>query len=104
MNVYYNGGVAFNMKLDEVSCFYFCDHFYKAFKKKQTVKGASILRSHPNEEVIAYCSSCHKKNFKICCQLESLSDSFFAEAKKILIQRYSQVKGVYVIDINCREL
>ena len=34
MNVYYNGGVAFNMKLDEVSCFYFCDHFYKAFKKK----------------------------------------------------------------------
>ena len=84
MNVYYNGGVAFNMKLDEVSCLYFCDHFYKAFKKKQTIKGASILRSHPNEEVIAYCSSCHKKNCKICCQFESLSDSFFAEAKKNL--------------------
>ena len=85
MNVYYNGGVVFNIKLGEGSCFYFCDHFYKAFKKKRTTKGASILRSHPNEEVVAYCSSCHNKICKICCQLESLSDSFFAEAKKILI-------------------
>ena len=86
MNVYYNGGVAFNMKLDEVSCFYFCDHFYKAFKKKQTVKDASVLRTHPIEEVIGYCCSCQKKICKLCCQFESLSDSFFVEAKKILIQ------------------
>ena len=50
MNVYYNGGVVFNMKLDEVSCFYICDHFYKAFKKKWTIKGTSILRSHPDGE------------------------------------------------------
>ena len=39
MNVYYDGGVVFNIKLDEVSCFYFCNHFYKAFKKKETAKG-----------------------------------------------------------------
>ena len=51
MNVCYNGGLVFNMKLDEVSsCFYICDHFYKAFKKKWIIKGTSILRSHPNEE------------------------------------------------------
>ena len=104
MNVYHNVGVVFHMKLDEVSCFYFCAHFYIAFKEKQTTKGASILCSHPNEEVIAYCSSCYKKIRQICCQLESLSDSFFAEAKKILIQYYPLAKGVYVIDINCRGL
>ena len=104
MNVYYNGGVVFNMKLDEVSCFYFCDHFYKAFKKKQTIKGASILRSHPAENVIAYCSNCCKKIRKISCQLESLSYNFFAEAKKKLIQYYPLVKGVYIIDNNCLRL
>ena len=82
MNVYYNGGVVFYIKLGEVSCFYFCDHFNKAFKKKRTIKGASSLRSHPNEEVVAYCSSCHKKFVRSAV---NLSDSFFAEAKKILI-------------------
>ena len=101
MNVYYDGGVVFNIKLDEVSCFYFCNHFYKAFKKNQTIKGASVLCSHPNEE---HCSSCHKKIHIICCRFERLPDSFFAEVKKILIQYRPLVKDVYVIDINCREL
>ena len=86
MNVYYNEGLIVNDKIEEVSCFYFCNHFYKSFKKREPIKSASMLRSHPTEEVIAYCCSCQDKVRKICCQFESLSDSFFMEAKKILIQ------------------
>ena len=86
MNVYYNEGLIVNDKIEEVSCFYFCNHFYKAYKKREPIKSASMLRSHPTAEVIAYCCSCQDKVRKICCQFESLSDSFFMEAKKILIQ------------------
>ena len=103
MNVNYNSGVIVNVKIEEVSCFYFWDHFYKAFKKKEPIKSASVLRSHSSEEVIAYCCSCQDKIRKLCCQFESLSDSFFTEAKKNFIQYYPVVKwkGVCVIDINC---
>ena len=38
MNVYYNGTCFFNVKIEEVACFYFCDHFYKAFREKKLSK------------------------------------------------------------------
>ena len=85
MNVNYNGNGICNVKIEETSCFYFCNHFYKAFKKKESMKGASILRLRPSEEVIAYCANCKDIIFKICRQFEPLSDSFFIEAKKKLI-------------------
>ena len=43
MNVYCNGTCFFNVKIEEVTCFYFCDHFYKAFRVKKSVKNASVL-------------------------------------------------------------
>ena len=82
MNVNYNGNGICNVKIEETSCFYFCNHFYKAFKKKESMKGASILRLRPSEEVIAYCVNCKDIIFKICRQFEPLSDSSFIEAKK----------------------
>ena len=34
MNVFYNGNIFFNVKTENVSCIYFCTHFYKGLKKK----------------------------------------------------------------------
>ena len=87
------------------SCFYFCEHFYKAFKKKESVKNASVLQSHPHEEVIAYCRECQKKIRSICSRFETLSDDDFNKTKKNLIQYFSieKYKGVCIIDINCFE-
>ena len=83
MNVFNNGDVMFHIKIEEVSCFYFCDHFYKAFRKKEPIKNASVLRSHPLDEVIDFCCS--------CCIIFAVKSKacpivFFNEAKKNLIQ------------------
>ena len=56
----------------------------KLLRKKKQQKVVSILRTHPTEEVIAYCSSFQKKICKLCCQFESLCDSFFCGSKKNL--------------------
>ena len=61
MNVLFNNRAFFNVKIEELSCFYFCEHFYKAFKEKKTIKSASILQSHPAEEVFGYCCECQQK-------------------------------------------
>ena len=47
MNIYYNGACFFNVKIEEVICFYFCDHFYKSFKEKKAIKKASVLTVAP---------------------------------------------------------
>ena len=105
MNVLFNNRVFFNVKIEEASCFYFCEHFYKAFKEKKPIKNASILQYHPAEELIGYCCECQKKIQKLCSQFEALSNNYFIEAKKTLIQYYPIVKwkGVFVIDIKCIE-
>ena len=102
MNIYYNGACFFDVKIEEVSCFYFCDHFYKSFKGKRAIKSASVLQSHPREEVIAYCCDSQEKIRKICSKFDNFSDSLFNKAKKNLIQYYPIVKwkGVCVINVN----
>ena len=103
MNVNYNGNDICNVKIKETSCFTFAIIFIRLLKKKESMKGASVLRLRPSEEVIAYCANCKDIIFKICRQFEPLSDSFFIEAKKNLIQYYPTIKwkGVCVIELNC---
>ena len=69
------------------------------------IKNASAFQSHLHEEAIAYCYECQKQIRSICSKFESLSDSYFNEAKKNLIQYFSVVKykRVCVIDIQCFE-
>ena len=83
--------------------FYFFGHFYKVFKEKKSSKGVSVLQSHAEEEVIAYCCDCQGKLCKTCSEFENLSDDYFNEAKKTLIQYYPMVKWkeVCVINIKC---
>ena len=107
MNVNYNENGICNVKIEETSCFYFCNHFYKAFKKNESMSTfASILRLRPSEEVIAYCANCQDIIFKVCRQFEPITDSFFIEAKKFLIHYYPIIKwkSVCVIELNCYEL
>ena len=61
MNLSRQGVFSFRMEIDETSCFYFCDHFYKGFKKNVKVKGASVLKWGLTGEVIGCWSDCRKK-------------------------------------------
>ena len=93
-----------NVKIEEENYFYFFEHFHKAFRGEKRIEDPSVLRSHPTEEIIAYCSSCQDKLCKICFQFESPSDSFFTEVKKNkLIQYYPTFKwkAICVIDTDC---
>ena len=77
MNAFYNGSCLFSVKIEEVSCFYFCSHFYDPFKKKRSITNFSILQSHPQEEVIASCCKYKEKIRYFYPKLDSLSDIFF---------------------------
>lgn len=104
MNVILNNlHSSFRIELDEASCFYFCERFYKAFKKKTSVKGTSILKQQSTREAIGYCAACWKKICKLFYGIETINDELFAKAKKLLIQYYPIIKfeGVYVVNINC---
>ena len=93
----------FNVKIEDVCCFYFCEHFHEAFFKKELIKQASVIQLLPHEEVIAYCIDCKKNIYSVYSEFDSLSDNFFNKAKKNLIQYFSIVKykGACVIDIQC---
>ena len=79
-----------NVKIWEVSCFYFYPHFHRAFKGKNIIKDSVVLELYPYEEIIACCCACHKEiSLIICSKFEdNLSDSFFHEIKKLFIQYF----------------
>ena len=73
---------SFRAEIDETSCFYFCDRFYKAFKEKVRVRASSILKQIPKREVIAYCIDCQNSIRRVLYGFDRLSDEFFNETKK----------------------
>lgn len=93
MNVFYNGVIAFNVKMHKVGCFYFCPHFHQSFEKKQQVNQVSFLRDDSRNEIIAYCQSCKEKNGSFYFYLTTLSDSYFQGANKFMIQYILIVKN-----------
>ena len=69
-----------NVKIWEVSCFYFCPHFHKAFKEKNIIKDSIVLELYLYEEIIACCCECHKEiSLIIICSKfdDNLSHSTF---------------------------
>lgn len=88
MNVSLDNRESFGREVKETACFYFCDHFYKAFKDKVKVRGASVLKQTPSKEVIAYCSDCRKQIFRYLGNINTLSTEIFSEARKLLIQYF----------------
>ena len=63
--------------------------FFQAFKNKTIVKEATVIENREKQEALVYCA-------------DTLSDDFFLEARKLLIQYYPEKKlGIsYVVCIN----
>ena len=81
MNVH-SDAVNFRIVIEETSCFYFCSHFYKAFKDKVNFRGASVMKQESTKEVIGYCSECRKNILKIICKHTTLSKGVFLKQEK----------------------
>ena len=77
-----NGVVSFQAELENTSCFYFCNHFYKNFKDKVRITGASVIRENRTKEYIY----------------------IYFEVRKFLIQFYpivtSKSKYIIYVDLN----
>ena len=79
---------SFWINLDDTFCFYFCNHFLKAFKEKVKIKDALVLRKSNPDEVIACSDECKGRIVKYLRHFDTLSDEFFLEASKLLIQYF----------------
>ena len=78
----------FRIELADTCYFYFCGHFYEAFMGKAEVRGATVVKEINLKELISYCSGCRKFLLEVFHKCDSLSDTFFLEARKISIQNY----------------
>ena len=87
----------FKADIEEANCFYFCSHFYEAFKKFESVEGATLIEDHRLKEVIAYCGICREILLDKFYGFNTLSDDFFFffESRKLLIQYFvNKIPGV----------
>lgn len=87
--------------LDESNCFLFFFSFFEAFKQKSIVKGATAIERHELKEGIAYCAKCRKYLVPKFHRFGTLSNDFFLEVRKLLIQYYPEKKsGIsYVVHV-----
>ena len=87
MNVVFDGNVVISLQIEEVSCYYFCEHFYDIFKIRENFeKQTAFLRDTQKNEIIAYCDSCKEKIRSFYFYLRTRSQNYFEEAKIFLIQ------------------
>ena len=91
MNVSGQDGFSLRIEIDKTCCFCFCSHFYKAFKDRARIKNASILKHYSSREVLRFCADCQNKIKKYLCNYDALSNEFFFEGRKLLIQYYPEV-------------
>ena len=62
MNVIFDGNVVISPQSEDVSCYYFWEHFYDIFKKiENSEKQIPFLRDTQKNEIIAYCDPCKEK-------------------------------------------
>ena len=65
------------MTLMKATVSIFVDLFFEAFKNKTIVKGTTVIEKREKQEALVYCA-------------DTLSDDFFFEARKLLIQYYPE--------------
>lgn len=94
----------FGRDINDTTCFYFCGHFYNAYKENVCVKGATFTENHEKKEAIAYCATCREYLLEKFCSIDTLSDGvFFLEAKKLLILHFPYEKPAgtnYAVYVN----
>ena len=70
-------GWSLKFDIDDITCFYFCDHFFKAFKNSSNIKNACTLKVHSSREILCYCATCNDEIKKLLDNYDALSDEFF---------------------------
>ena len=88
MNVSNRDDFFLKVETNKTSCFYFCSHFYKAFKDKRRINDTSILKNYSWREALSYCASCRNKIKKYLRNYDTLSAEFLIEGRKLLIKYY----------------
>ena len=74
MDLFINGSIDFSLKIEEVSCFYFCDRFYKTFKKKQSTEEIAFLSVTHSKELLA--DGWHANSFRLWPQTNEVRKHF----------------------------
>ena len=86
MNVIYDGCVIVHFRIEEISCYYFCDHFHKIFTTRENDDTpVSFLKTSKKNEIFIYCYSYRDFIRSFSYYLRPLSKRSFEETKKILI-------------------
>ena len=86
---------------NDFDCFYFCSHFYEAFKKTYSTTDEVVIESYELREALAYCKSYQKTYIRHFTQLNELSDAYFLEVRKFFIQYYpSLAADNYFVIVN----
>ena len=67
----------FTIDMAEISCIYFCGHFYKTFKERMKIMNVSILKNYKTKKVLCCCSSCKDKINKHFQKYNTSNDQFF---------------------------
>lgn len=98
MNIH-NDTRTFRLEIEETSGFYFCDHFYEAFKDKGKVRNASVWTKKVQKKLF---DNVDKMCWNFSISVTRYRMIFFFEARKLLIQHYPIVTATnrYIVYIN----
>ena len=59
MNVIFDNSVIVHFRIEEISCYYICQHFYDTFKKRKNDDShVSFLKNAETNKIIIYCNAC----------------------------------------------
>ena len=79
----------------------FVSIFMRLLKKTYSTIDAVVIESYELREGLAYCKSCQKTYIRHFTQLNELSDAYFLEVRKFLIQYYpSSIADNYFVIVN----
>ena len=95
-----NGNVSFRIELESIASFYFCEHFYRAFKENFFLRNSHVVRQFKLKEECCFYSDGFVKKIKQCLINRSNlpEKSSFKEIRKLLIQYFPTVKNNFLAD------
>ena len=86
MNVIYDGRVIVHFRIEEISCYYFCDHFHKIFTTRENDDTpVSFLKTSKKMKYLFIVIATEILLEVFFNYLRPLSKRSFEKAKKILI-------------------
>ena len=77
----------------DLDVFIFVHIFMKFLKKKRGIRNSVIVTSSDLKEALLYCKLCLKTKTQEFTKYEEMSDEYFQEVRKYLIQYYPLTTG-----------